>query len=100
MFSRYKFMSESRTLDTVDNMAYPDPLSINYNDAKLNQIPKLRELSKADTDKFWYFIFKHYKDIAEGDDVILTVNNIPYITMLEPGDSIYLLDKEDIYNIV
>lgn len=98
MFSRYTAMSSSRIKDPVDQALYPDPLSINYNETQMSQIPKLREVSEVDLRRFWIFMIKNYDAIAEADDVLLTLNNIPYLGMLAPGDSIYLLDVSDLYN--
>ena len=96
MYSRYSVMTESLVED-VDNLAYPDPLSINYVDTQFYQVPKRRELSSADLKKFWLYFLKKY-GTAEGDDILLTLNNVPYLGMLEPGDYIYLIDKGDIFN--
>jgi len=97
MFSRYDAMEESKTIDPVDQVAYPDPLSLNYNNLHLSEIPKLRSVSKADLDRFWLFVLKHFKTIAEGDDVILTMNGIPYVGMMAPGDQIYMPVSQDMY---
>ncbi len=99
MFSRYDAMEESRTTDSVDQVAYPDPLSLNYNNLHLSEIPRLRTVSKTDLDRFWLFVLKQFKTIAEGDDVILTMNGIPYVGMMEPGDQIYVPVASDMYAI-
>jgi hypothetical protein len=96
MFSRYTAMKESKIKDTVDQELFPDPLSVNYNLTQMSQIPKLRNLSSVDLRRFWVFMVKQYGGIAEADDVLLTLNNIPYIGMLEPGADIYLVDISDL----
>lgn len=92
-------MRNSRVQDEVDRESYPDPLSLNYNDVTLSTLPKRKALNPADLNKFWTFVLRNYEDMAEGDDVILTINNIPYLGMLRPGDEIYMPAKEDIYII-
>lgn len=99
MFSRYDAMEESKLVDPVDQVAYPDPLSLNFNNLKLTEIPKLRSISKVDLDRFWIFILRQYKTIAEGDDIVLTMNGIPYVGMLEPGDQIYMPTSTDMYAV-
>lgn len=96
MHSRYAYMKESKTVDSETFEAYPDPLSINFSKIQLSEIPTLQTLSKGDLQRFWLFIYNFYK-FAEGDDIILTLNNIPYIGMLSPGDSLYLPVQNDIY---
>ena len=97
MFSRYNVMSESEVLDSDDKLPYPDPLTINYNDTQLTQMPKRRELSMPDIQRFWLFMIKQYRSVAEGDDILLTLNNIPYRGMLVPGDQLYVIDSADLY---
>ncbi len=100
MFSRYDCMNESQVKDTEDNGNYADPLSINFNRMELQTLPKLRDVNQADLNRFWFFILKTYTNIAEGDDVILTLNNVPYLGMLKPGDSLYIPSSEDLYRAV
>jgi hypothetical protein len=98
MFSRYDSMKESKVLDTTDNQNWPDPLSVNYNNTQLTTMPKLRTLQSTDLDRFWVTALMFYKTVAEGDDVVLTLNAIPYRGMLEPGDEIYFPELTDLYN--
>lgn len=93
-------MQESSMTDNFDNLTYPDPLSLNFTKIQLTELPKLRELSAPDLQRFWLFIQKFYSsDAAEGDDIILTLNNIPYLGILKPGDNIYLPALTDIYSM-
>jgi hypothetical protein len=98
MFSRYDAMKESQVLDTEDSVNYPDPLSVNFNNTQLSMVPKLRQLSQSDLDRFWLATLAFYKTAAEGDDVLLTLNGIPYRGMLEPGNEIYYPELTDLYN--
>lgn len=98
MFSRYTEMRASKVKDRIDQELYPDPLSVNYNNTQMSQIPKLRSLSETDIRRFWIFMIKQYETIAEADDILLTLNNIPYRGLLQPGDNIYLIDISDLHH--
>jgi len=98
MFSRYSAMKESLVKDSVDRDNYLDPLSINYNNLKLNSLPGRVTVSKIDLDRFWLFMYKQYK-AAEGDDILLTINNIPYLGMIESGSFIYMPALTDLSSI-
>lgn len=98
MFSRYNAMKPSKVKDRADDQLYPDPLSVNYVDTQMSTMPKRRSVSEADLRRFWIFMSKGYNGAAEGDDVLLTLNNIPYLGLLEPGEDLYLIDIADIYN--
>lgn len=99
MFSRYTAMRESKVaMDEKDKNPYPDPLSLNYNNTQLTSMPRRRDLGEADLRRFWIFMIKQYADIAEADDVLLTLNNIPYRGMLQPGDQLYIISKPDLYS--
>lgn len=98
MYSRYDKMKESLVTDTEDRVPYPDPLSLNFTKVILTEVPKLRTLSEADLQKFWLYSQTFYDaDVAEGDDIILTLNNVPYLGMLKPGDQIYFPSNVDMY---
>jgi len=99
MFSRYDAMSSSKVQDTVDHDNYPDPLSINYNNLALTEIPGRTAVSKIDLDRFWIFLGKQYPGLAETDDILLIINNVPYVGMLEPGDYLYTPASADLYSI-
>jgi len=99
MFSRYEAMKDSQVKDPADKDNYPDPLSINYNNVVLTELPGRVALTKADFERFWLFMSKQYKNIAEADDVLLIVNDVPYLGMLQPGDYLYLPVITDLYGI-
>jgi hypothetical protein len=88
MFSRYSAMKESSVKDPVDRDNYLDPLSINYNNLKLTTLPSRTTVSTTDINRFWLFIYKQYQSV-EGDDILLTINDVPYLGALEPGDFLY-----------
>lgn len=93
MTSRYDYFSESDVTDT-DGEAWPDPLSVTYNDVQLTKAPPQYNLTDADITKFWLFMKRQY-GIQELDDILLNINAIPYLGMERPGDAIYLLELED-----
>lgn len=93
-------MKESSVTDDADNQTYPDPLTLNFTTIQLTELPKLRELSAPDLERFWLFIQRFYNSTAaEGDDIILTVNNVPYLGLLKSGDNLYLPALSDIYSM-
>ena len=96
MNSRYNFMAESKVTDT-DGDTYPDPLSISYGDTKFSDIPAKHVVSAGDISKFWLYMYNNYQ-VCEYDDILLSLNGIPYIGTLEPGDVICQLPISDIMN--
>lgn len=99
MFSRYDALMQSKVQDPVDQDNYPDPLSINYNNVKLSQLPGRVALSKVDLDRFWVFMTHQYSKTAEADDVLLIINDVPYLGMLQTGDYLYTPALSDLYGI-
>ena len=99
MFSRYDVLSPSQVQDPVDRDNYPDPLSINYNNVKLTQLPGRTALSKVDLDRFWLFMTRQYSKVAEADDVLLIINDVPYVGMLQTGDFLYTPGLSDLYGV-
>lgn len=97
-FSRYDLMQQSKTsFDSEDGAAWPDPLSVNYVQTQFTEIPVAATVSQSDIERFWLFMLKNY-NLQDHDDILLTLNNVPYIGLLAPGDTIYKLSKNDIEN--
>lgn len=96
MNSRYSIMKESNVAD-IDGDTWPNPLSINYVGAKLTNIPNEHVVSRGDIARFWEYYYKRYGSV-ELDDILLTLNGIPYIGCLEEGDKIAELDEADLNN--
>lgn len=96
MRSRYDYMTESKVLD-IDDMAFPDPLSVNYNNIQLTELPMYVKIEQKYIDSFWTFMYDYYKT-TEMDDVFLNINNVPYIGALEPGDILFLIKGSDLTN--
>jgi hypothetical protein len=98
MKSRYDFMKESKkAVDSEDGLAYPDPLSINYKNTQLTEQPTYLLMEDKYLNKFWQFMYDIY-GITEMDDILLMLNNVPYIGSMEPGDPLYLIKQEDLEN--
>lgn len=96
MKSRYDYMNESSTTD-IDNEKFPDPLSTTFNDIQLTKVPPQIQVTDADITKFWLFMNKNY-GMQEMDDILLNINGIHYLGSLRPGDALYLIDQNDIFN--
>ena len=96
--NRYDFMKSSDQCDT-DGETWPDPLSIRYNNIKLTTMPRSlnsgKGASAADIAKFWYTMYKYY-GTSDLDDVLLSVNGIKYIGDMHLGDSLAMLDYNDL----
>lgn len=84
--------------DPEDGERYPDPLSVNYSKAKFTEIPRSEKVSMGDIHKFWLHMYDNYDGLTDHDDLLLSLNGIPYIGMLEPGDVIYEITKKDLEN--
>ena len=97
MKSRYDYMTDSEVCDK-DGIAYPDPLSLNYADYAITEIPTLFQSTTGDISKFWTRMYQDYK-ITELDDVLLDMNGIGYTGLLEPGSILYRFDIKDIQGI-
>jgi len=96
MKSRYDYMNESSTTD-IDNEKFPDPLSTTFNDIQLTKVPPQVQVTDVDITKFWLFMNKNY-GMQEMDDILLNINGIHYLGSLRPGDALYLIDQNDIFN--
>lgn len=94
MTSRYTYMNESRQIDE-DGDTWPDPLSINYDNFKLSTMVGTHTITAGDIAKFWKYYYNTYQS-TEGDDLLLSLNGIPYIGTLEPGDKIVEIPPDDL----
>lgn len=94
MRSRYDYMKSS-TVEDVDGMQFPDPLTINYQAAidNFNAIPDSYTLSAVDLKKLWVAYYKQTGKTEE-DDILYSINGIEHVGLLEPEDRIYLYDPE------
>ena len=93
--SRYDFMTEGTVLDEVSESLYPDPLSLNYLDLKLNSKPVEATLSDANIAFFWY-VAQNVYGIPSWDDMVLTLNGVPHKNFLKIEDKVYFPELSDI----
>jgi|GEM_PF-4082699 len=98
MYSRYSLMKESDQVDT-DGENWPDPLSVNYSNFKFTSIPSQIEINTKYIDKFWTLMYDKY-GLSDHDDILLSLNGIPFIGKLEPGDIILKISQDDLENFV
>lgn len=96
MKSRYDYMRESPVKD-IDGENFPDPLTVDYQ-AVVDQtlsLPATMSLSRVDLKRFWV---KYYKTTnkTDLDDVLLSINNVEHFGVLEPEDTLYLFDTENV----
>lgn len=97
MNSRYNFMTEGNTFDEVSKSLYPDPLSLNYHNLALSETPS-RETMTEDTIRYFWRECQNVYGSPELDDMVLTLNGVPHINFLKPGESIYFPNKSDLMN--
>jgi hypothetical protein len=95
--TRYDMMHQSKVRD-IDGDFFPDPLSITF-DKPIKQLPTAKQIGGADISKFWMTYYEQYEE-TDGDDLLLSRNQIPYIGKLKPGDIIYFFQKDDLADVV
>lgn len=88
-------MSPSSQYDSEDLEDYPDPLSVNWSDFKLTTAPFLTKIESRYIDKLWLLLLKIYSR-TDMDDIIFTLNNVPYRKMLLPGDDLFFPTQNDL----
>jgi hypothetical protein len=95
MQSRYDIMTESSQVDSSDFESYPDPLSVNWRDFEISSAPFLTKIESRYINKLWLLLLKVYNR-TDMDDVIFTLNNVPYRKLLTAGDDFFLPVAEDL----
>jgi hypothetical protein len=93
-YSRYDYMEEGTTQDSILGSNYPDPLTLNYNELNLTSIPKNDDVSSQDIIYFWREAEDMY-GIASYDDMVLTLNGIPHKNFLSAGHKVYFPTIDD-----
>lgn len=98
MLSRYNAMLPSTELDSEDLQAYPDPLSTDYEKDIVLTSPALRfEMNITAEKKFYVLAAAVYQQTyAQYDDIVLCWNDIPHISTVEAGDTIFFPERRDI----
>lgn len=94
-YSRYDFMQSGSSFDPVTHTAYPDPLTLNYFDLKLNNVPKKEEMTSNKIVFFWKVAENIYGQPVY-DDVVLTLNGNRHKNLLHEGTTIYFPAASDI----
>lgn len=93
--SRYDFMKEGTVHDEVTGSLYPDPLSMNYLDFNMTDVPVKDVMTDDKIISFWEEAQLFYGK-ACWDDVVLTLNGVSHRNFLRSGDKIYFPKEDDI----
>jgi hypothetical protein len=99
MQSRYDLMQNSIVIDFEDEDSYPDPLSVNWTEFGLTSSPYLKTLEERYIHRPWLLTYEIY-GITEWDDILLTLNNVPYKEHLQAGDDFFIPTAEDINKFI
>jgi hypothetical protein len=94
--SRYDTCNSSYVED-IDGEKWPDPLSLVYN-KDITEVPTTHKVTTADIAKFW-LCYQRLGRNDDYDDILLSRNQIPYIGLLRPGDSLYVFGGADFLNV-
>ena len=92
--TRYALMSPSKCLDEFTGEAYPDILSIPFNDFTFTSLPRKITLHMQYVDKP-YNLHKDIYGTYEGDDVLLELNLVPHPEYLHAGMTLYCPSSDD-----
>lgn len=95
MKSRYDFMREGSYIDERTNSAFPDPLSLNYLEFNMTEIPLEDSLTDSKIVYFW----KEAENVYGApiyDDIVLTLNGNSHRNFLKTKDSILFPVRRDI----
>jgi hypothetical protein len=98
MTTRYDYMEESNVSD-IDGQVYYDPLSINYSNLSLSEVPTPQRVNASDIQKFWIYMYNNY-GLESMDDILLSLNGIGYVGELEPGSVIFNISLNDMKKCV
>jgi hypothetical protein len=99
MQSRYDIMEKGAVLDSEDKDPFPDPLSVNWTEFTLTSSPYLKTLQERYIHRPWLLTYQMY-GVSQWDDILLTLNNIPYKEQLRAGDDFFIPSQEDINKFV
>lgn len=95
MNSRYDFMREGTVKDEKSGSLYPDPLSLNYLNFDVTEIPYEDKLTDNKIRLLWLEAQSLY-GTACWDDIVLTLNGVPHKNFLRTGDSLHFPSQSDI----
>ncbi len=90
--SRYDLMEDTVNLDESGLDTYPDPLAFFEKlEAFPHQEPPIQyEATTAFVKKPYLVLYGYYQDAYKYDDIVLFLNDVPYLSTLEEGDPIYI----------
>lgn len=95
--NRYDFMTPGSVQDEKSGSYYPDPLSLNYLNFKMTEVPYVDKFSATACREPWKEMNSIYGRPAY-DDVVLTLNGIPHSNFLKEGQIVYVPKEGDITN--
>ena len=92
--TRYALMSPSKCLDELTGEAYPDILSVPFDDFTFSTLPRKISLHMKYVDKP-HNLHRDLYGTYEGDDVLLELNLVPHPEYLQPGMTLYCPSSDD-----
>jgi hypothetical protein len=95
MTSRYDYMKVGEVIDEETMDSYPDPLSTNYATGTITVVPRAKQLTSGELEKWWKYYYDLYGKL-DTDDIFLNINGVPYLGMLEAGSVIFELNTDDV----
>jgi len=93
--SKYLTMQSSKVYKDIEGNYYPDIFTFGINNINIVNKPTKYYLSDQDISRFDILMYNYYGS-SEYDQLVLWINNIEHIADKNPGDTIYLPDKEDL----
>lgn len=94
-FSRYDFMENGAVVDSETGQAYPDPLTLDYNDLNMTEDPVRDTMNDDKLSVFWSEAEKVYGNTIY-DDMVLNLNGVMHKNLVNKGDVIYFPVANDI----
>lgn len=100
ILSRYNAMKPSSQKD-IDNQPYPDVLSLDFNAFNIS-IPPFQFFTTETIRHKPYLAFARLwgAKTAEGDDIVLTINNVPHKDLITEGNLIIVPVIRDVINFI
>lgn len=86
MRSRYNLMRASADVDPIDLEAYPDPLSVDYEQLTLSEAPYQYEVDDKLIEKPFVITSALY-GATELEDIVFDLNNVGHVQQLKLEES-------------
>lgn len=90
-------MESGRVVDEESGQAYPDPLTLDYNDLQITSDPIRDVMNDDKLSILWAEADKVYGNTIY-DDMVLNLNGVMHKNLLEKGDPLYFPSSSDIRN--